>query len=244
MSKWKWIMPLVALPLFGCAGSLASVSAGHVGCAPSQIEISDEVMGFSSTSWTATCGERVYTCSGAQNQVACTPLGGEQPKPAAAPPAPSLAQSPAPARTHWVKQAIEQCGVEAEFPGKPKVSAEETKTKSGAFMTYTATAAVENEWEVALTCARIGALKSAKRPSGPKLLDAMRDSVVKSVAGELVSEREVIGGREIDFSVDGQISRARLLVLDDRVVTATVSPLSALTTARLAQFFRSVETRP
>jgi hypothetical protein len=50
-------------------------------------------------------------------------------------------------------------------------------------------------------------------------------------------EREVIGSRELDFSTDAQLSRARLLVLDDRLVTATVSPVSALSDARHTQFF-------
>jgi hypothetical protein len=59
----------------------------------------------------------------------------------------------------------------------------------------------------------------------------MRDSVVKTVAGALVSEREVIGSREIDLSTDAQLSRARLLVFNDRLVTATVSPVAALSDA-------------
>jgi hypothetical protein len=136
-----------------------------------------------------------------------------------------------------VKQAIEECGIEAEFPSKPKLGSAETKNKRASFTTYTAVAERENEWALALTCARVEALKTTARP---KLLDALRDSLLKTVSGELVSEREIIGGREIDFSAAGELARARLLVLDDRVVTATVSPASALNSARLSQFFRSV----
>lgn len=245
MISQKWIALLVALPLFGCAGSLASVSAGHVGCAPSQIEISDEEIGFNSTSWTATCGERVYTCSGAQNQVACTLLGGEPTKPpatAAIRTASAVTQPvAAPAGTRWVTQAIEECGIQAEFPSKPKLGSEETKTKSGAYITYTATAARGDESAMVLSCARIAELKNSKHVVDGRLLDKVRDSVINAVAGDLVSERDVIGGREIDFSVEGKTSRARLLVFDDRVVTATVSPISAFGKARTAQFLRSVE---
>lgn len=245
----KWIALLIAAPLFGCAGSLASVSAGHIGCAPSQIEISDEEMGFNTTSWTATCGERVYSCSGSQNQVACTPLGGEPSKPpsaaapaTAAPPTAAATPSPAPpAGTRWVTQAIEECGVQAEFPSKPKLGSEATKTKTGSYVTYSATAARGDESAMVLSCARIAELKTSKHAVNGKLLDKIRDSVLKAVAGDLVSERDVIGGREIDFSVDGKTSRARLLVFDDRVVTATVSPVSAFGKVRTAQFLRSVE---
>jgi hypothetical protein len=189
----------------------------------------------------------VYTCSGVNNQVACTPIGGERTTspPSAPAPAPIIeARSEAPAhQSKWVKQSLEQCGVEAEFPSKPKLGREETKTKAGPFTTYTAVAERENEWAVALSCSRIAALKSTKWEPTSKVLDRMRDSMVKAVAGELVSEREVIGGREVDFSAGGQINRARLLVLDDRLVTATVSPVSALSSARLGRFFQSVETR-
>lgn len=244
MTSQKWIALFVAsLPLFGCASSLASVSAGHIGCAPSEVEISDEEIGFSSTSWTATCGERVYTCSGAQNQVACTPLGGEPPKAAAAPaPAPTAAQSVAErAGTPWITQAIEQCGIQAEFPTKPKLGSEATKTKTSTYVTYSATASRGDESAMVLSCARIAGLKTSKHAIDGKLLDKVRDSVLKAVAGDLVSERDVIGGREIDFSVEGKTSRARLLVFDDRVVTATVSPVSAFGKTRTAQFLRSVE---
>ena len=243
MNSQKWIALLIAAPLFGCAGSLASVSAGHVGCAPSQIEISDEEIGFNSTSWTATCGERVYSCSGAQNQVACTPIGGEAPKaPVAAAPAPAVTQSVAArAGTRWITQAIEECGVQAEFPSKPKLGSEETKTKTSTYITYSATASRGDESAMVLSCARVAELKTSRHALDGKLLDKIRDSVLKAVAGDLVSERDIIGGREIDFSVDGKTSRARLLVFDDRVVTATVSPVSAFGKARTAQFLRSVE---
>jgi hypothetical protein len=239
MNSLKYIA-LILSTLVGCGGSLASVSAGHIGCAPSQIEISDEDYGFNTASWTATCGDRVYTCSGVRNQVACTPWGGERStRAAAASPAPvAEAKNEPPVRqTKWVKQAIEECGIEAEFPSKPKLGSAETKNKRASFTTYTAVAERENEWALALTCARVEALKTTARP---KLLDALRDSLLKTVSGELVSEREIIGGREIDFSAAGELARARLLVLDDRVVTATVSPASALNSARLSQFFRSV----
>lgn len=243
MISQKWIALLIAWPLFGCASSLASVSAGHIGCAPSQIEISDEEIGFSSTSWTATCGSRVYACSGARNDIACTPLGGEPPKAAnASAPAPATAQSVAErAGTHWITQAIEQCGIQADFPTKPKLGSEETKTKNSTYVTYSATASRGDESAMVLSCARIVELKTSKHAIDGKLLDKVRDSVLKAVAGDLVSERDVIGGREIDFSVEGKTSRARLLVFDDRVVTATVSPVSAFGKARTAQFLRSVE---
>jgi hypothetical protein len=73
-------MPSIAalsLATAGCfASNLADVSAGQVGCAPSEIQILDEVMGATST-WRAYCHGRTYQCSGTSQgvypvQVACT----------------------------------------------------------------------------------------------------------------------------------------------------------------------------
>ena len=55
----------------GC-GDLQNVTAGHVGCAPSDITISDESTGWQSASWVATCNGKRYFCSGAgQGNVSC-----------------------------------------------------------------------------------------------------------------------------------------------------------------------------
>jgi hypothetical protein len=48
----------------GC-GDLQNVTSGHIGCAPSDITISDESSGWTSASWVATCNGKRYFCSGA-----------------------------------------------------------------------------------------------------------------------------------------------------------------------------------
>jgi len=57
------LLLLVFLLGSGC-GSLESVSSGRVGCAPSDITISDEQSGWNSATWVATCHGKRYFCSG------------------------------------------------------------------------------------------------------------------------------------------------------------------------------------
>jgi hypothetical protein len=65
----------------GCT-TLADVSAGEVGCAPSDIVISDEDTSFGGRTWTAECAGRRFHCSsfgggeGATTQVSCAPAAG------------------------------------------------------------------------------------------------------------------------------------------------------------------------
>jgi hypothetical protein len=53
------------LTVLGCAGPayLQAESAGHVGCAPSEVGISEAKMHWNHRSWTAICGNRVFMCS-------------------------------------------------------------------------------------------------------------------------------------------------------------------------------------
>ncbi|HEX3595040.1 MAG TPA: hypothetical protein VHU80_08065 [Polyangiaceae bacterium] len=50
----------------GC-GSLESVTSGRIGCAPSDITISDQESGWNTSSWVATCHGKTYFCSSASN---------------------------------------------------------------------------------------------------------------------------------------------------------------------------------
>lgn len=62
--------------LSGCA-SLSAVTSGQIGCAESDIAITDDEMGWGTRTWTATCHGRTYFCSahgGGKNstsQVSC-----------------------------------------------------------------------------------------------------------------------------------------------------------------------------
>jgi hypothetical protein len=67
-------LPAVLL-ILGCTPSLEAMSAGHVGCAESEIEISDESDGMGSKSWIATCNGVRHVCS----QVVVTQFGAAEP---------------------------------------------------------------------------------------------------------------------------------------------------------------------
>ena len=88
-------------------GDLAGLSAGMVGCAPSDIEIDDDSgWGFGPRSWKAYCRGMVFQCSGAGNMGAsCTPIAppagmyapsDAQQQPGAAPPPPPPPAPPPP----------------------------------------------------------------------------------------------------------------------------------------------------
>lgn len=58
----------VALLLGGCRPSRAAQSAGHVGCLPAEITITDETVGYdglyaSTETWVAECNERRFICT-------------------------------------------------------------------------------------------------------------------------------------------------------------------------------------
>lgn len=69
---------LVLASLIGGCGSsaLRTVSSGQIGCAPSEVEITDDDVGWNTRSWTATCGGKRYYCSGgAGTSVSCKAAG-------------------------------------------------------------------------------------------------------------------------------------------------------------------------
>ena len=70
------LMVALALSAVGCV-SLQDTSSGKIGCAPYEITISDEHLGFGSRTWTATCHEKRYFCSNTStgqysSDVSCT----------------------------------------------------------------------------------------------------------------------------------------------------------------------------
>ncbi|HEX4340356.1 MAG TPA: hypothetical protein VH062_30820 [Polyangiaceae bacterium] len=64
----RWRVVFLTLGLTTGCGSLESVSSGRVGCAPSEITISDESEGWNTSSWVATCHGKDYYCSAASSR--------------------------------------------------------------------------------------------------------------------------------------------------------------------------------
>ena len=61
---------LVAAALFitglsGCGVNLAAITSGQIGCAESDITISDDESGYHTRTWVADCGGKTYYCSAA-----------------------------------------------------------------------------------------------------------------------------------------------------------------------------------
>lgn len=73
---------VLVLASVGCA-SLESVTSGQIGCAESDITISNDEQGWNSRTWTAECHGKTYYCSGQgggkynSGQVSCAEAEGE-----------------------------------------------------------------------------------------------------------------------------------------------------------------------
>ena len=66
---------------WGCRVPLQDVTAGHIGCRPDEIVISDNRLRTGVRTWTATCAGRQYVCSAVatgkdDGQIDCSPMGG------------------------------------------------------------------------------------------------------------------------------------------------------------------------
>ena len=72
------MLVLTSLAIAGCgSGALRTVSSGQIGCAPSEVEITDDEAGWNTRSWTATCGGKRYYCSGGAGvSTSCKLAGG------------------------------------------------------------------------------------------------------------------------------------------------------------------------
>lgn len=70
----------------GCARDLARASSGVIGCAPEDIAIDDVSVGWSETSWAASCGGARFRCAG-EHAPWCAPEAAGSPS---APEAPTL----------------------------------------------------------------------------------------------------------------------------------------------------------
>ena len=57
------ILALLAVTACVSTGQLKLISAGHTGCTPEQLTISN-VQGLGATMWNATCNGKTYLCSG------------------------------------------------------------------------------------------------------------------------------------------------------------------------------------
>ena len=75
----KKFLALLILPVIGCSSSRSfkQISAGRIGCLPSEIEISQKDKSKTGETWVATCKGRQYVCSsqfteeGVKNDINC-----------------------------------------------------------------------------------------------------------------------------------------------------------------------------
>ena len=75
----------------GCARDLARATSGVIGCAPEDIAIDDVSLGWSETSWAASCGGARFRCAGERAPWCAPEVAGAGPAPerAAEPTAPT-----------------------------------------------------------------------------------------------------------------------------------------------------------
>lgn len=81
----------------GCARDLARASSGVIGCAPEDIAIDDVSVGWSETSWAASCGGTSFRCAGERSPWCAPSMTQPPPEPEleAAADAPAATETPA-----------------------------------------------------------------------------------------------------------------------------------------------------
>jgi hypothetical protein len=227
---------VAALFLANCDATqqLQAVSAGQTGCAPQDIEITDDEPGLGARSWVAWCNSERYQCSTAGNTANCsaTSKASAQPMPAAP------IEPPKRPAAKWVDYDFRACGVTAEFPRTPAEETRDIPTRIGPVKLTSATMELpEGRGAVSVSC---GGFKNKKMVVA-LALNGARDGMLKSIGATLNHEREIIGGREIVFDRQGEQGLAHVLWLNDRVVLATAMPLSAVGRASAKRFVNSVQ---
>ena len=71
-----WLVASCSLP-GGCARDLARASSGAIGCPYEAVQVSDVSVGWSQISWTASCRDMVFYCSGEVNPTCSASLAFE-----------------------------------------------------------------------------------------------------------------------------------------------------------------------
>jgi hypothetical protein len=228
------VAALVLLPNCDATHQLQVVSAAQTGCAPDDIEITDDEPGFNSRSWVAWCNSERFQCFGAGNTANCTTFR----KPAADPAAKAGSMSPRHSGATWVTHQVPDCGVKADFPGSPKDEVSDLQTKAGLVKLSSAMFVLaEGKGETSVSCTPA----LSKKVTVSAVLDGARDGMLKNIGASLLEEHEIIGGREVLFDLEGEQGVARLLWLNNRVIVATAMPLSAIGPKSAKRFVSSVQ---
>ena len=225
---------LAALFLANCDAThqLQVISAGQTGCAPDDIEITDDEPGFNSRSWVAWCNSERYQCFGARNTISCKAAAKASPV-AATDSAPPKRSAPV-----WVEHDLADCDVTADFPGEPKDESHEQQTKAGPVKVSSAmTELAHGAGELSVSCSA----PFKKMVPVSVVLDGARDGMLKNIDATLREEHEIIGGREVLFDLHGEQGLAHLLWLNHRMVLATAVPLSAIGPRSARRFVNSVQ---
>ncbi|HWZ92441.1 MAG TPA: hypothetical protein VNW92_26430, partial [Polyangiaceae bacterium] len=220
-SAWL-VVTAAGLLLAGCDATqqLRAASAAQTGCAPQDIQITDDDPELNSRSWVAWCNSERYQCFGTRNTISCK-AAAETPALAS-----NTAEMPSPKRAapSWADHELRECGVSAEFPGAPKDEADEVPTKDGPTkLTLAMFELPDGKGEMSVGCTA----SFPKEVVSKTALDGARDGMLKNIGAHLGSERAIIGGRELLFEVQGQQGMAHLLLLKNRIVVATVMPVGA-----------------
>lgn len=131
---WRFALTCLVVSSTGCGPSLANMSAGQIGCRPSDVSIVDVRNSFGARNWVARCGGAEFSCSQVvtgrgtttagtatssyhATQVNCSPMGGyssDAPARSAPPPAQSRSTSSSGVGSAVVKRGYDE-GRHAHF---------------------------------------------------------------------------------------------------------------------------------
>lgn len=208
--------------------AMRTMTAGFAPCNANEISIYNGKDLGGIYEWDATCRDEHWHCAGLQcrrtdeppNSVAVAPTAAPPPKPAAPKPT-------------WVTYESEECGVSARFPKKPTASLEEASNVHVDGVIYEK---ADRSGSMGLGCMKV----DRKNVPQAKLLDDARNGMIKETNGTLVSEKSVIGGREVRFRTPEGDGVARLYLVDQKFLFAMLLPVGAFPEKTTQHFLDSV----
>lgn len=123
---------IMGLALTGCGAQIRAASAGHMGCSPDEVVISDKHTGWSAVSWKASCRGADYSCVQVatgknSSQVNCSPM-----RSAVAASAPASGAAEAPQGSAQVAREYDEKTKQTSVRGTFKFDAAVTLVLSGA----------------------------------------------------------------------------------------------------------------
>lgn len=246
MTKVKTFLLVSAAAGLACSVSachpaldLQGISAAFIQCEPSNVVVgNDETHGWL-REWDALYQDEEWHCVRPTWAQTSTSWVGTECRRVRKDSVPVVArkvtEAPQAEPAPWITYNSDACGVTALFPNNPTLSNEAASKSTGTFPLATY-GKPDGTGAMTLGCATVGKTNL----SLARLLDGARTGMLANVKGTLLSERPVLGGREVHFTIREGEAVARLYLVGEKLLFAMVLPVGAFSETNTQRFLDSV----